>query len=69
MFQILIDLSLDRLMMYFESLEIHTLFTHLSWALWIDLIKFPSMFQILIDLSPDPLMIYLESVDIHTLDT
>ncbi len=66
---ILMDLSLDPLMIYLESSDIHTLFTKSSWTLSIDLMRFPSMFQILTDLSLDPLIIYLESADIHTLLT
>ncbi len=69
MFQILIELSPDPLMIYLESVDIHTLFTSSSWASSIDLISFPSMFQILMDLSSDPLIMYLESDDIHTLLT
>ncbi len=69
MSQILIDLSLDPLMMYKESAVIHTLLTDSSWALSIYLISFPLIFQIFIDLSLDPLMMYLESADIQTLFT
>ncbi len=40
MFQILIDLSKDPLMMFLQSAEIYTLVIKLSWALSIDLIRF-----------------------------
>ncbi len=68
MFQIIIDLSSDPLMIYLESADTHTLITWEPWA-FSDLISFPLMLQILMDLSSDPLMIYYESADIHTLFT
>ena len=52
-----------------ESGEMHTLVTKESWALSIDLMRFPSMFQIIIYLSSDPLMMYLQSAEIHTFFT
>ncbi len=63
------DLSLDPLMIYYESAEKHTLVTWSSWTLSKDLISFPSMFQILMELSSDPLMMYFKSTDIQTLFT
>ncbi len=63
------NLSIDTLIMNYESADIHTLYTLPEWALSIDFIIFPSMLQILMNLSFDPLMMYLESADIHTLFT
>ncbi len=58
LFQILIDLSVDPLIMYYSSADIHKLVIESSWALSIYLMSFPLIFQILIDLSLDPLMMY-----------
>jgi hypothetical protein len=69
MFQILIDLSADPLMMYLVLLEMQTLNISSSCALFIVLICFPLLFQILMDLSADPLIMYYESVEMHTLFT
>jgi hypothetical protein len=47
-FQILMVLSVDPLMIISEFGDMHTHNTSSPWALSIDLVKFPSMLQILI---------------------
>ncbi len=62
------DLSEDPQMIYYESVEMHTLFKSLRSAFSIDLIKFPSKFQILMD-TLHPLIIYFESLLMQTLQS